>query len=173
MSAKLPMTAAMPLLLGATPGTPGVPPLDVPGSAQNPAALNAFTNMPIRRPLDPNGVDVYGEIPYMQRAYAKTDFGRGFGGKEEAMYGLMPQGDGYFSRTAVRLSPTRQNNMQIPSSAIAVVHTHPQSADPRPSPEDANMRFPNYVYSGNALYVTVPHTNKFFKYDIDKWNLPK
>lgn len=135
--------------------------------APNPAQLNAIlASYAPNRPLDPNGIDVYGELPKMQEAYRKTANGMAIRGTQEAMYAILPGGN----RTRTQLSGNRRDAMAVPNNALAIVHTHPVNAKPTPGPEDSNMNFPNYVYSGNQLYVTTPHDpNRFYKYDIDKW----
>jgi len=81
MSMKLPLgAAAVPLLLGANPTGA------LPNTPQDSRALDFLTQIPQTRPLDPNGVDVYGELPYMRRAYAVTQNGQIFNGTGEAAY---------------------------------------------------------------------------------------
>jgi len=168
MSVKL-SSAALPLLLSAA---STVPNLNMPSS--DPGVLNTLANFQPQRPLDQNGIDVYGEIPFMRQAYAKTGNGNGLGGWQEAGYSILKRPDGSPIRTSTQVDFRKgRAYLNVPRNAFAVVHTHPQKGSPFPGPADADMDYPNYVYSGNALYVTVPHTNKFYKYDIDKWNLPK
>jgi hypothetical protein len=126
------------------------------------------------RPLDPNGVDVAGEIPYMQRAYAQTGNGRNMRGTEEAGYSIFEKGN----HTPVTLGP--ESHLSIPTfkNATAIVHTHPATGDPDPSNGDtasaASSLLPNYVYSANSngqsLQVVNPN-GKVFKYAVDNWNL--
>lgn len=65
--------------------------------------------------------------------------------------------------------------MGIPvnKDTIAIVHTHPQGGYPEPGTSDYNSRFPNYVFSGDRLYVTIPGTRKYATYNIQQWNLHK
>lgn len=122
------------------------------------------------RPLDQNGIDVYGELPVMQRAYAKTLNGTAFKGTGEAGYSIFKSDPGV-GRTGFSYGSDLHMGIPVNKDTIAVVHTHPRGGEPTPSPLDMKMKFPNYVFSGNQLYVTDPKTGKYYKYDIDKWNL--
>lgn len=142
----------------------------VPGFSANPAVLNNIARVPNVRPLDPNGIDVYGELPVMQRAFANTANGRGEQGKMEAGYSIFPSNPGY-GRTGFHYGNELHMSIPVAKNGLAVVHTHPYMGQPQPSPGDLDSRLPNYVYSGNQLYVTDPRTHKYYQYDIDKWNV--
>lgn len=125
--------------------------------------------------LDPYGIDVEGEIPHMQAAYAQTNYGRNFGGKQEAGYAIF--GQGY--HTGVNLAPEAHLSIPTPPNSLAIVHTHPTWGDPRPSSSDINnaqtSKIPNYVYStrnGKRLLYVVNPKGQVFQYDIDNWNTP-
>ena len=47
-----------------------------------------------------------------------------------------------------------------PGKTVAIVHTHPDSAEPTPGPGDYASKVPNYVVSRLALYVTIPGTKR-------------
>jgi cytochrome c biogenesis protein ResB len=127
-------------------------------------------------PLDPNGVDVYGEVPYMRSAYGLTANGRAENGTQEALYALVNNQDGV-SRTKPVLSGNRHNSSRLPSRTLAVVHTHPQMANPAPSNEDIEQakmsKIPDYVYSNRngqqAVQVANPN-GKTFQYNVSNWN---
>lgn len=124
-----------------------------------------------KRPLDPNGIDVYGELPVMQNAFLKTGNGKNFGGKAEAGYSIFRSDPG-IGRTGFSYGSELHMGIPVNDLTMAIVHTHPQGGQPQPSDQDVSSRFPNYVFSGNQLYVTDPKTKKFYRYDIDKWNAP-
>ena len=54
---------------------------------------------------------------------------------------------------------------------IAIAHTHPASADPKPSPQDLLSPVPNYVISRGALYVTDPLSRAYRKVR-EAWDRP-
>lgn len=118
-----------------------------------------------QRPLDPNGIDVFKELGVMQKAWEMSGWGQK---KEEVGYSIFPTDVGYGHSGFYRFPG---ENLSIPArkDSLAIVHTHPKGQDPRPGPKDPDAPFPNYVFSGDALYVTNPKTKKWFKYDIDKW----
>jgi hypothetical protein len=121
------------------------------------------------RPRDPNGIDVMGELPLMRKAFAQTHEGRDFRGRAEAGYSIF-NSNGNLYHSGVVMAP--ESHLSIPTNpgTMAVVHTHPVTGDPYPSPGDRKSKVPNYVFSGNTLYVTDPKTERVFKYDISKWN---
>lgn len=141
-------------------------------SAPDMNAISDIANTPATRPLDQNGVDVYGELPYMKAAYGLTANGQAERGTQEAMYALVKNQDGP-SRTKVMLGGNRQSSLTVPARTMAIVHTHPAKAAPQPGHGDADMNVPNYVYSGNKLFVTVPHSSKFYEYNINDWGQQK
>lgn len=59
--------------------------------------------------------------------------------------------------------------IQTDDNTIAVFHTHGNNAVPTPSmptkdsPGDVGSKFPNFVRSQRALYVTVPGTTKYIQ----------
>lgn len=58
-------------------------------------------------------------------------------------------------------SDIMQNSLSVYSNTAAIVHTHPRTADPRPSLSDVELAIhlgiPNYVLSRNALWVALPN----------------
>ena len=122
----------------------------------NLSGLNLIAQSPNSRPLDPNGVDVFGELPYMRSAYALTANGQAQGGKQEAMYALVNNQDGV-SRTKPVLSGNRHDSLTVPARTLAIMHTHPLSGNPQPSDGDLatakSSRLPDYVYSDRRAHV--------------------
>lgn len=160
MSAKLPLSN--PLLLGA-----------VPGMVQDPKVLGMLTSTPASRPLDQNGIDVYGELPVMRRAYEKTMYGNARGGRAEARYSIFSRGEpGLIGHSGFDFTGVNPSSYRVPANTIALVHTHPNWKPPTPSGEDMDSPIPNYVFSGNKLYATVPGTQRYNEYDITSWNSP-
>lgn len=103
----------------------------------------------------------------MRRAYATTMNGTARNGRQEAGYSIFRSDPGYghsgfyYGDTGVNI-PTASNTM-------STVHTHSRAGLPTPSPTDLQSRLPEYVFSGNQLFVTDPKTRRYYKYDIDKW----
>lgn len=132
------------------------------------AIANSFT--PIR-PLDQNGIDVPNEIPIMQRAFASTANGMANNRRAEAGYSIFRSNPGV-GHAGFYHGTNAEVQIPITRDTIAIAHTHPRAGEFTPSPQDMESPVPNYVFSGNQLFVTDPKMKKFYKYDIDKWNLP-
>ena len=48
---------------------------------------------------------------------------------------------------------------KVPGDSIAIVHTHGNKLERVPTaPKDLALRFPNYVYKPDSLYVAMPTT---------------
>lgn len=123
------------------------------------------------RPLDPNGVDVPAELPVLQRAYTHA-LGASHRIKgAEAGYAMFHSDPGY-GHTGFVTGDEYRDRIPTPPGTFAVAHTHPPGTPATPGPQDANMDVPNYIYNGNRLLVTVPHTKQYHEYPIAQWNSP-
>lgn len=141
------------------------------------AGLSLIARPSNPNPLDPNGIDVLRELPYMQRAYERTNLGHNFGGTQEAGYSIVGNGN---NRSSTVFAPEKQMFIPAPKGATrAIVHTHPVNANPLPSgtDEDNAVRFqvPDYVYAtsqGHQMLNVANPNGKVSQYDVDKWNVP-
>lgn len=123
------------------------------------------------RPLDPNGVDVPGELPIMQRAFALTANGMANNRRAEAGYSIFRSNPG-FGHAGFYRGDSAEVKVPISKDTIAIAHTHPLAGEFTPSPGDMDSPVPNYVYSGKKLYATVPGKHTFNEYNIQDWNIP-
>jgi hypothetical protein len=108
-------------------------------------------------------------IAAFKEAWSKSGSGRE---EYEAAFRIDAAGEGY----AIEFMPMTHEEYQLPvryypSSTVAIVHTHPNTALRTPGPGDYDSKVPNFILSRTALYVTVPGTTRH-RFVRGNWRLP-
>lgn len=135
-----------------------LPPVAAPSAiptAQSPAAEEPFECRPLI-------------IAAFREAWSRA----GSGWKDyEAAFRVDRTDSGY----EIEFMPMTHEPLQLPvkyypTKTVAIVHTHPDTAEPTPGPGDYAAKVPNYVLSRRALHVTIPGTkrHRFVRRDWDK-----
>jgi hypothetical protein len=105
----------------------------------------------------------------------------GTSGKEGVVLLFKTHGAGYSARVQPKTNEQKQATFYWIPNAIAIVHTHPNRSDPRPSSEDKRLahRFnvPMFTITIHGMYVYDPLTQKtsMIHYGLDwldfgKWD---